>query len=251
MARPQSIALAGYYPTPSSLLPRLASLVSFAPQQKAHVLVDPCAGDGAAIAALRKHWFEQPAENAAVYAVELEEQRAKGLRSRLSPLHGGSHRDVSLHCDAFHVDITPQDGASLLYLNPPYDTDKVHGRLEQRFLQRWTAALLPGEGILMFLVPFYSLQASAEFLSRHYQEIRAFRFPASSFEAFRQCVLVARRRSAPVPDNPLDQKRIERWAADAGAIPELPEQAEPLQVYAERAGLELQEVSLESLVPQS
>lgn len=246
MARPQSVALGGYFPTPATLLSRLASLVSFEPQDEAHLLVDPVAGDGAAIAALRRLWFERPDEDAAIYAVELEEQRAKGLRSRLSPLQGGSHRDVSLHCDAFHVDITPREGASLLYLNPPYDTDKVHGRLEQRFLERWTAALLPGEGLLMFLVPFYALEASAGFLARHYQEIRAFRFPAPSFEAFRQCVLIARRRCAPVPDNPLDQKRIERWAADAGAMPELPEQAEPLfLVRAEGAGLQLEEVSLD------
>src|SRR6185295_14601352 len=138
------------------------------------------------------------------------------------------------------------DGSSLLYLNPPYDIDKVHGRLEQRFLERWTAALLPGEGVLLFLVPFYALEASAGYLARHYQEIRAFRFPAPLFEAFRQCVLLARRRSAPVPDNPFDQKRIERWAADASAMPELPELPEPLfRVRAERAGLELEEIPLD------
>lgn len=58
--RPQSVALGGYFPTPSPLLPSLASLVSFAPQDEAHVLVDPVAGDAAAIAALRTHWFERP-----------------------------------------------------------------------------------------------------------------------------------------------------------------------------------------------
>lgn len=246
MARPESIALGGYFPTPSTLLPSLASLVSFAPQDEPHVLVDPCAGDGAAVAALRKLWFEQPEEEAVIFAVELEELRARHLQSQLGLLQGGSRGDVSLHCDAFHVDITPQEGASLLFLNPPYDTDKVHGRLEQRFLERWTAALLPGHGILIFLVPFYALAASAAFLSRHYQEIRAFRFPPSSFEAFRQCALVARRRRAPVPDNPLDQRRIERWAADAGAMPELAQLETPLfHVHAEGAGLHLEKVPLD------
>jgi hypothetical protein len=246
MARPQSVALGGYFPTPSTLLPRLASLVSFASQDETHVLVDPCAGDGAAIASLRKLWFPEAEREASIYAVELEEKRAEALRMRLSPLEGGAMDDVSLHCDAFHVDITPGEGASLLFLNPPYDTDRVHGRLEQRFLERWTAALLPGEGVLLFLVPFYALEASAGYLSRHYQEIRAFRFPAPAFEAFRQCVLLARKRSAPVPDNPLDEKRIERWAADAGAMPELPEDPEPLfEIRAERAGLELEEVPLD------
>ena len=56
----QSVALGGYFPTPSPLLPSLASLVSFAPQDEAHILVDPVAGDAAAIAALRTHWFDGP-----------------------------------------------------------------------------------------------------------------------------------------------------------------------------------------------
>lgn len=246
MARPQSVALGGYFPTPATLLPRLAALVDFAPQEVSHVLVDPCAGDGTAIAALRTLWFPEGKNEASIYAIELEQERAKALRKRLSRPEGGSLYDISLHCDAFHLEIEPEEGASLLFLNPPYDTDKVHGRLEQRFLERWTAALLPGDGVLLFLVPFYALQASAGFLARHYQAIRAFRFPAPDFEAFRQCVLVARKRSAPVPDNPLDQKRIERWAADAGAMPELPERPEPLfQIRAERAGLTLEEVPLD------
>jgi uncharacterized methyltransferase DUF6094 len=228
------------------LLPRLASLVSFAPQDASHVLLDPCAGDGAAIATLRKLWFPEGEHEASIHAVELEEKRAKALRMKLSLAQGGSLNDVTLHCDAFHVEITPEQGASLLYLNPPYDTDKVHGRLEQRFLERWTAALLPGEGVLLFLVPFYALPASAGFLARHYQEIRAFRFPAPAFETFRQCVLLARKRNTPVPDNPLDQKRIERWAADAGAMAELPEHPEPLfEIRAEDAGLRLTEVPLD------
>lgn len=223
----------------------MASLVSFADQKKPHVLVDPCAGDGAALAALRHLWFEQGSEEATILAVELEEERAKDHRLHLN-LYGASPRDLSLHCDAFHVDITPQEGASLLFLNPPYDVDKVHGRLEQRFLERWTAALLPGDGVLLFLVPFYALAASAGFLARNYQDIRAWRFPEASFQAFRQCVLLARRRSAPIPENALDQRRIERWAGDAGAMPELRESSQPVfQVCAGRAGLELEQVSLD------
>ncbi|HEX4495477.1 MAG TPA: DUF6094 domain-containing protein [Thermoanaerobaculia bacterium] len=239
MARPESIALAGYFPTPCDLLPSLASLVRFEPQDRLHVLVDPCAGDGAAIAALRDRWFPRPNRDVAIYAVELEEQRAQSLRTHL-----GSN--VVLRSDAFHLEITPQDGASLLYLNPPYDVDKVYGRLEQRFLERWTAALLPGHGVLMFLVPFYSLQASAGFLARNFQDLRAWRFPDPFFEAYRQCVLVARRRGAPLRENPLDQKRIERWAADATLLPELGElSSSPLRVQAERAGLALERMPLD------
>ena len=239
MARPESIALGGYFPTPSDLLPSLASLVRFESQDRLHVLVDPCAGDGAAIAALRDRWFPRPNRDVAVYAVELEEQRARSLRTHL-----GSN--VVQSCDAFHLEITPQDGASLLYLNPPYDVDKVYGRLEQRFLERWTAALLPGHGVLMFLVPFYALQASAGFLARNFQDLRAWRFPDPFFEVYRQCVLVARRRDTPLRENPLDQKRIERWAADATLLPELGElSGAPLRVHAEHAGLALEKMALD------
>src|ERR1700686_4831232 len=117
MARPESIALGGYFPSPAALLPSLASLVSFEPQDEVHVLVDPCAGDGAAITALRRHWFLRPDKDAVIHAVELEEQRAKDLRQQLR-LYGSSNSDVSLHCDAFHVDITAREGASVLFLNP-------------------------------------------------------------------------------------------------------------------------------------
>jgi hypothetical protein len=244
MARPESIALGGYFPTPSTLLPSLASLLSFDGEDEPHVLVDPCAGDGAAIAALRRHWFERPERGATIYAVELEKERALGLSDHLS--FAGPRPDVTLHCDSFHLNIEPRDGASLLFLNPPYDFDKVHGRLEQRFLERWTAALLPGEGILMFLVPFYALQASAGFLACNYRDIRAWRFPEPDFAAFKQCVLVARRRSAAVPENPLDEKRIERWAADATAMPELRELSAPVfRVRCERPGLDLEEIPLD------
>ncbi len=219
-------------------------MVSFAAQDQRHVLVDPCAGDGAAIAELRKRWFPKGERDASIYAVEFEEQRAKDQRLRLSL--SSASRDVSLHCDAFHLDITPQDGASLLYLNPPYDFDKVQGRREQRFLERWTAALLPGEGVLLFVVPFYALEASAGFLSRHYQDLRAWRFPDAFYQAFRQCVLIARRRGTPLPENALDQRRSERWASDASAMPELREHEDPvLRVCADRAGLQLQEVPLD------
>lgn len=220
-------------------MPSLASLVEFEPQDNLHVLVDPCAADGAAIAELRDKWFPRPTRDAAIYAAEIEEQRAKALRTQL-----GS--DVVLHCDAFQLDIQPQDGASLLFLNPPYDVDKVHGRIEQRFLERWTVALLPGHGVLMFLVPFYALQASAGFLARNFQDIRAWRFPGPSFEAFRQCVLVARRRCTPLRENPLDQKRIERWAADATLLPELLDlPSAPYRIHAEQAGLALEKMPLD------
>ena len=95
------------------------------------------------------------------------------------------------------VDMASRRGAlpfaSVLYLNPPYDLDAVHGRLEQRFLRRFTGSLRPG-GVLVFLVPHHALRASAEFIATHYRDVRCLRFPPAHFAAYRQVVLYGVRR---------------------------------------------------------
>jgi Uncharacterised methyltransferase family (DUF6094) len=228
MARPESVALAGSYPTPPGVLPSLASLLEFEPAKfsESHVLVDPCAGEGEAIQALADRWFPPAADaSCQLYAIELEAGRCTKLEARLGFAH-------VFHGDAFSFAIRGADaagmGASLLFLNPPYDVDRIHRRLEQRFLERWTACLAPGAGLLVFLVPHYALAASAEYLARHYQDVRAWRFPPTHFGAYRQCCLVARRRAVAAPANDLLRRRIERWAADASKMPELETFERPL-----------------------
>lgn len=222
----------------------MASLLKFDfHRERRAVLVDPCAGDGEAIAGLRDIWT--PAHYwGRILAVEMEKVRAAGHAKHLE-LEAGSF-DLSVRADAFHVEIDAKGGASLLFLNPPYDFDKEHGRLEQRFLERWTQALEPGFGVLMFLVPHYALKASAAFLSCQFEEVRAWRFPAEHFDAFKQCVLLARRRGTPVPTNEMVQKRIERWSADASLLPELAVAGKPaLVVEVGSPGLDLAPVALD------
>src|SRR4029079_17679122 len=152
-----------------------------------------------------------------------EKDRAHTARRRLSAYDSAKGRpwDVVLEADAFHAAIEPNDGASVLFLNPPYDFDAVHGRLEHRFLERWTQCLMPGDGLLIFLVPHYALQASAAFLASHFSNPRACRFPDEDFASFRQCVLLARRRVSPLADNDIDRKRIEKWAQSPDTMPVL------------------------------
>ena len=136
MARPESIALGGYFPTPRHLLPSLASLVGFElpASSDRHVLVDPCTGDGEAICTLRDLWFgttRTPSRSASldahIFAVELERERFNAARRRLNHWDQASNHnwDVVLEADAFQVGIERRDGASILFLNPPYDTDPV------------------------------------------------------------------------------------------------------------------------------
>ncbi|HEX9668431.1 MAG TPA: DUF6094 domain-containing protein, partial [Thermoanaerobaculia bacterium] len=238
MARIESQAVAGYYPTPSRLFGSLASLISWTrPESRRsgaqHLLLDPCAGEGEAIAALRRAWFEDVGV-ATIAACEMEESRATALAGRLS------WRDQRLHADAFTLLWRPSDhGASLLFLNPPYDTDPAFGRLEERFLRRFQDALAPG-GALMLLVPVASLAASAATLAQGFTDHRVFRFPDPEFGDFRQCVLVARRLAGELPGAGDVRERIERWAAAGGSLAPLPERAaDPLVVPAGDYGLNL------------
>jgi hypothetical protein len=219
MARPESIALAGYFPTPPELLPRIASLVSWPGRADHGVLLDPCAGDGDAIRRLQEIWAHRPALRPRVVACELEGERARGLSSTLA-----THTDQTLHADAFHLTPTNYSrGAAVLYLNPPYDHDPDHGRLEHRFLVRFTSHLAPGSGVLLFVVPHASLATSAAFLASEFTDLRAWRFPAPHFDRFGQIVLLARRRRAPLDTAPASTATVEAWAAEPERLAPLPE----------------------------
>src|SRR5688500_7708729 len=90
MARLESVARAGYYPTP----PRVAAAIahhlgpSASGGKRVIRLLDPCAGTGEAAASVAQ------ALGAESFGVELHEQRASAARDRL---------DHVLHTSAFSV----------------------------------------------------------------------------------------------------------------------------------------------------
>jgi len=221
MARPESIAVAGYYPTPTHLLPRIAGLLSPVGKEARTSFADPCAGDAAAILAIKEHLQAASSE---VYVCEMEAIRAAAAKANLSRFSYTSGQNA-LHGDAFRVvwDFDRRKGIGLLYLNPPYDTDRVHGRLEHRFLARFAAVLATG-GVLMFVVPFYALAASVELLGREFVNVQCFRFPGADFEGFKQVVLVARKCDPIATPDAAIVTQVQGWAADASSIPELPEE---------------------------
>jgi hypothetical protein len=194
-------------------------------------LVDPCAGDGTAILTLRRLWVESYCPEAlhpagpwsiwmTIQACELEEERAAALQRNLAP-----NADSGYHGDAFRLcSLAPKDsGATVLYLNPPYDQDPEYGRLEHRFLLRFAQHLHSGAGFLFYLVPDYALEASADFLAREFLDLRAWRLPDPEFQAFRQVLLVGRRAAKPLASAAF-ARTILAWSRDAGSLPVLPEQ---------------------------
>lgn len=216
MARLESVAVAGYYPTPTHLLPLIAQLLDPADVGESSssysrpriVAFDPCAGDGAAIRTIAGILNK---DHHRLVAIEMEKSRFEALRAG----HGETH-----HADAFRARWeTPF--ASLLYLNPPYDLDRDHERLEERFLARFADSLVRG-GALVFVVPHYALHASANTLARHFTDLQCFRFPEADYAAYRQVVLVATyiadERMAPDAGT---VRLVQGWATNPDALPTL------------------------------
>lgn len=207
MARLASLSKAGYFPIPKHLIPTVAAVVdldwsvipsSYGGSQPIHSVLDPCAGEGEALFTLAKAWAPERNLNLQVFGCELEATRIAKLKARARTYDSSMYRTHVEQGDAFTLDLRVDDhypGVSVLYLNPPYDTDKEHGRLEERWLARFTPFLRAG-GILIFVVPYYALKASAATLGKFYEEIQVGQFPAADFEGFKQVVLFARRREA-------------------------------------------------------
>ncbi|HEY6324408.1 MAG TPA: DUF6094 domain-containing protein, partial [Thermoanaerobaculia bacterium] len=250
MARPASQATAGYFPTPDHLIASIASRLALVRDRyQEPVFFDPCAGTGAAIVALAAAVLRLHHEDARRHcqAIELESTRAAALARRLQV-------DNVHHGDAFTFGITAAPGASVLFLNPPYDTDPEHRRLEERFLARFSEALAPG-GALVFIVPHYALAASAETLASRFGSISVWRFPEEAFAAFRQVVVVAQRRSEATPPDRFTVERLRAAAASAEGLPVLPDpgEAPTLTVRVSDADLQLtaQAIDVEALLARS
>jgi len=198
-------------------------------------MLDPCAGKGESLqlarALGRKHataadvarqsarpvavdvrWCEMEETRAVACAMAWEAaERQQKARWSLSGERGSLRREVSCETttgDAFRL---PSLGAfassgrgtcagekpwaSLLYLNPPYDDDPIFGRLEARWLDRFSQHVIDG-GVLVFVVPLVAVRASAELLARRWTDIRVGRVRAGSASAAfasTQVVVLARR----------------------------------------------------------
>lgn len=180
-------------------------------------MLDPCAGEGFAAAAVaeqlrlgaprrqRLDENRQPTGESypdrfrvRVIACELETGRAKKA-SRVLRGWDAVHRG-----DAFRLTWESHSGAAVLLLNPPYDDDPEWGRVEAKWLDYFSPALSQG-GALLLVVPAVALAAKArnnlplaEQLARDYDDVTIWRFPTPEWDQYGQVVVRARRRGARV-----------------------------------------------------
>lgn len=206
MARLEGIAKAQFYPTPPSVVERVAALIRPAQpsNRRAVRLLDPCCGAGDAL-----RQFADAIGGGETYGVEIEQDRASEARRALNNVIAGSAFATRIASEAF----------SGLWLNPPYDQDEGGRRLEHSFLTTLSRPLAP-DGLLVYIVPQARLAQSARYLSAHYEDLRCYRFQDPEYNPFRQCVLLARKQKVQAVAPGL-RATIEDWAS--GEISVLPE----------------------------
>jgi len=178
---------AGYFPTDEATLER--ALNALTPGKGPMCILDPCAGEGVAIAEAAQALG--PGQVTA-FAVEYDQERANHARSLV---------DHCIHGDLMDTMISRQS-FGLLWLNPPYGDlsrdaqgnlgydGKGRARLEKLFYQK-TLPLLSYDGILVFIIPSYVLdQELVGWLTRHFTDLGVYRAVEAKFK---QVVIFGRR----------------------------------------------------------
>ena len=81
-----------------------------------------------------------------------------------------------------------------------------------RSFKRTTPYLIPDAGILGYIIPRRILNGKvAEYLAAQYRTLKCWDFPPDEREIFWQIVIMAVRRSDPVPPPPNIVRDIRRW----------------------------------------
>jgi hypothetical protein len=183
--RPPAIEKMGYYPTDDPILEIISTYLK-SPLERGRLL-DPCAGEGKAAAALGYQF------NCETWGAELSPDRAEMAVKVMDRVYQAPWQSCFLS----------EESVTWLYLNPPYDTDRLdesgsggRKRLEWEFLKTTTGKLMRG-GLLTYLVPqkVLGIAEVASHLAACYENIRIYRYPDGLFERFHQVVVLATRRN--------------------------------------------------------
>jgi methylase of polypeptide subunit release factors len=191
MSRLAAVEKGEYYPTPLSVIERVAQVLSPASGERGVVrLLDPCCGEGLALEALGQALAQRSGKTVQTWGVEISPERANEAAVRLDLVIPAPFEAVSWSPARHGV-------ASVLFLNPPYDHNDRGGRMELDFIKASLGALVSG-GVLVYIIPTTAVDYSlGEFLFRHFQDVRVFRFGDAAddnFDRFKQIVILATRR---------------------------------------------------------
>ena len=203
----------GYYPLPESEGAKLRSLLSFDVPAS---VIDPCVGQGTALNLVT---HDAPVRR---YGIELDAERALIASSKGIETTQGNTFDAIAKPESF----------SLLYLNPPYDSEIGsigNRRMEAVFLEH-TYRWLRMDGVLILVIPFERLHDCTGILSSHFTSLNVFRMTDLDSIQYRQIAVLGLRRDvrgAAVENNKRQLHSIGLYGSFLG-LPELRPGACPL-----------------------
>lgn len=186
MSRPFARLKLGYYPLPPDAARNIRELLV---SSGSYACIDPCAGDGTALMEITK------GTRAHVAAIELDADRATAaVQKGIATIHGS----------AFECKVQ-SESCSLLYLNPPYDTElgpHSNRRMESVFLEhcyRW----IQTDGVLVFVIPVNALNPCARLLASQFDRLSVFGLEHPECVRFHQVVIFGTRKRPHARGEPL------------------------------------------------
>ncbi len=190
----------GFYPLPLPEARRLKNCLVFPPEFSA---LDPCVGDGVAF----MHLLE--GTQARLYGIEIDAYRVdQAARLGIVTLQANT---MDVRCSS--------EALSLLYLNPPYDSEigeTNNLRQELAFLEHTYRWLKPG-GVLLFVIPQPQLRVCARILSEHFNDLSVCKLTEPASVQYKQIAVlgVRRKRHQHLRDSVLldSARRLEMLAA--------------------------------------
>src|SRR3974390_263487 len=183
----------GYYPLPIEEAQNIRALL--VPSQP-YAAIDPCVGDGTALVEITKDI------GAHLAGIELDADRAAAAAEKgIATVHGS----------AFECRVLAET-CSLLYLNPPYDSEfgpHSNRRMELVFLEHCYRGVV-NEGVLVFVVPAPAVGTCARLLASQFERLSVFRLEHPESVRFNQVVVFGRRKKAHLRGEPKDAEELLR-----------------------------------------
>jgi hypothetical protein len=211
MSRLSAIEKGNFYPYPEDHLPALASL--FTPDTHGGKLLDPCAGEGAALHYLSNAWGLHP------YANELDTERAAACVR----LFGATQ---AVQGDLYQLRASTT-GFVALWCNPPYVWDKT-GSDKRRELGMLKHSLkwLQSDGYALWCVYAHHVTTeAASYLAARCSQIDIWKLPGLHLGEYTHVVVVARLGQPTVDPDRRTLQLVE--LARGNGMPELTIQAMP------------------------
>lgn len=202
----------GHFPLAEREAVRIRACLFFAGVSS---VLDPCAGTGAALAAITRD------AQVRRYAIELDAVRAREC---------GRVVDEIIHGSAFEVH-APAESFGLLFANPPYQHEIGEGRnqrLEKSFFEHTWRWLKPG-GVLVFVVPFDRIREVRAVLAAQFRDKAIYRLTEPEAAAYKQAVVFGVRRTRLERDRLTDRavqqaaSRLDELTRRYDDIPALPD----------------------------